>query len=422
VGSRIGILADDQGGQLTSSLCSTVDADLLLAGDRTLTIDGTGPPVFLVAGYDGPARLMLIDSNGGLVATAGGTDEAMGGMDACPGQSMIGELVNDQVVLRSTTDLGELRRFDLDGLPYEQAISGIWCIDPDGGRIWLAVDYWTEAGGHDLRLVDAANVDGDPIIQGEYGWLGVGANHAVAGEGATGRKIWRIDLATAERALLHEIPMESGWSEPWGSAWIAPDGERVMISEFRYNDDGGGRSKLFLYRLASNELLWQGESMPTTDGIGWVDDGGFLVSSYPTIEAEVPQYLLIDTNAGAISELPAIPGWQTLRVGDHLSGVEGAHLQVMPAEGGSLVELRILPSESHHLVAVLQPEASVAPTTAVEAVTPASPEPPSAASNPAGSSSLPWRPGLMAVGVVTVGLILVPVGVAVSRRRRSSDG
>ena len=78
-----------------------VDADLLLAGDSPLEIDGSGPPVFLVAGYDGPARLMLIDAAGGLVAAIGAEGESMNGLAMCPASDRMVELMNDQLVVRS---------------------------------------------------------------------------------------------------------------------------------------------------------------------------------------------------------------------------------------------------------------------------------------------------------------------------------
>ena len=153
-------------------------------------------------------------------------------------------------------------------------------------------------------------------------------------------------------------------------AWVDPTGDRVMVAEWRYRDDTGGNSTFFLYDLTNGELLWQSETMATADGIGWVDDHTFAAYSYPDMNSDAVDTLLIDTTSETIAHLPAAPGWQLFRVGEDLSGVTGAHLSVMPIEGGPVAELRLLPSEMHHLAAVLQPEAEITGTTVVAEVAP----------------------------------------------------
>jgi hypothetical protein len=406
VGDRIGLFVTEENGELSSSLCATVDPDLLLAGDGPLAIDGTGPPVFLVAGYDGPARLMLVDANGGMLAAIGAEGESMNGLAMCPGTDRFVELMNDQIVVRSTIDLTEIRRVDLDNLPYELAVPGFWCRDESGDTMWLSVDHWTEGGGSMIRLVDAEDLD-HPILEGPYGWLEVGNGFAVGGEGPTGKRIWRVDLETKERSLLHEIPMEPGDSEPSGTAWVDPAGDRVMITQWRYRDDTGGNTTFLLYDLNSGELLWQSEVMATADGAGWVDDQTFSAISYPDMNSDVVDYLFIDTASETIAHLPATPGWQVLRVGDNLSGVMGPHLNVMPIDGGPISELRLLPSEMHHLAAVLQPEAEITGTTVVAEVAPAPDPEDSTASG--GSQvvepSVPWPVISAAAVLIVVGLV-----------------
>ena len=406
VGERVGLFLTEEDGELSSSLCAMVDPDLLLAGDSPMAIDGTGPPVFLVAGYDGPARLMLIDANGGLVAAIGAEGESMNGLAMCPGGDRFVELMNDQMVVWSTLDLTEIRRVDLDNLPYERAVPKIWCRDVSGDTLWLSVDDWTESDGSMIRLVDAEALD-HSILEGPYGWLEVGDGFAVGGEGPTGRSIWRIDLETMERSLLHEIPMEPGDSEPSGTAWVDPTGDRVMITQWRYRDDTGGNSTFFLFGLTDGELLWQSETMATADGIGWVDDDTFAAYSYPDMNSDVVDNLFIDTTSETIAHLPATPGWQVLRVGDDLSGVMGPHLNVMPIEGGPVREPRLLPSEMHHLAAVLQPEAAITGTTVVAEVAPAPDHEDSTASG--GSqlveTSVPWPVISAAAGLTLAALV-----------------
>ncbi len=169
--------------------------------------------------------------------------------------------------------------------------------------------------------------------------------------------------------------MEPGDSEPSVTAWVDPSGDRVMLAQWRYRDDTGGNSTFFLYDLTNGELLWQSETMATADGVGWVDQDTFAAYSYPDMNSDVVDHLFIDTANETIAHLPATPGWQVLRVGEYLAGVMGAHLQVMPIDSGPVGELRLLPSEMHHLAAVLNTEAEITGTTAVaEVAPPADPE------------------------------------------------
>ena len=417
VGDRVGLFVTEEDGELSSSLCAMVDPDLLLAGDSPLAIDGTGPPVFLVAGYDGPARLMLVDASGGLVAAIGAEGESMNGLAMCPGTDRFIELMNDQMVVRSAIDLTEIGRVDLDNLPYERAVPRIWCRDESGDTIWLSVDDWTESGGSKIRLVDAEDLD-QPILEGPYGWLEVGNGFAVGGEGPTAKSTWRIDLNSEERTLLHEVPMDPGDSEPSVTAWVDPVGDRVMLAQWRYRDDTGGNSTFLLYDLTDGELLWQSETVATADGVGWVDQDNFAAYSYPDMNSDVVDHLFIDTTNETIAHLPATPGWQMLRVGEHVAGVMGAHLQVMPIDGGPVGELRLLPSEMHHLAAVLDTEAEITGTTAVaEAAPPADPEVSTATGGPhVTEASVPW-PVISAAAVLILAAL---VGMILWRRSSAS--
>jgi len=190
-------------------------------------------------------------------------------------------------------------------------------------------------------------------------------------------------------------------------AWVDPTGDRVMITQWRYRDDTGGNSTFFLYDLTNGELLWQSESMATADGIGWVDQDTFAAYSYPDMNSEVVDNLLIDVASQSIAHLSDSPGWNTLRVGDNLTGVMGPHLNVMPIDGGPVGELRLLPSEMHHLAAVLQPEAEITGTTVVAEVAPApDPDDRTASGGSQGvEAAVPWPAISAAAGLILAGLV-----------------
>lgn len=407
VGERVGVFVTIEGETPTGSLCTMVDPDLLLAGDLPFELDGSGPALFLVAGYSGRARLMLLDAEGGLLTMVGNDGENLHGLTTCPGSALFVEMVNDQLVVRSTADLSEIRRVDLHGLPFEVGVPRIWCRDPAATSLWFATEEWTEENGTVYQVVDADSLD-VPILEGEFGWLDLGVDFAVAGIGPTAETILRIDLQSKEETLLHKIPVDPGDSEPSGRGWVNPAGDRVIITQWRYRDGIGGSTTIFLYDLTTGQPLWQSPGLPTSDGIGWVDETKFLAYSYPDMNSDQVDNLLINTENFEITNLADLPGYQTLRTGDQLVGVTGATLKVMSISGGELSTLRVLPSETHHLAAVLDQAATVVTTS-----------PPVVNTTPSVASPEVSATGLLGWLIAPIALV---VGLALALGHRRSRG
>ena len=418
MGERVGVFVTLEGETPTGSLCTMVDPDLLLAGEQPFELDGSGPPLFLVTGYSGRARLMLLDAEGGLLAMVGDDEENLNGLTVCPGSALLVEMVNDQLVVRSTSDLAEIRRVDLHGLPFEVSVPRIWCRDRVATSLWLATDEWTEDTGTVYQVVDAQNLD-VPILEGGFGWLDLGNDFAVAGVGPTAETILRIGLGSNEATLLHKIPVDPGDSEPSGNGWVNPAGDRVVITQWRYRDGIGGSTTIFLYDLTTGEPLWQSPALPTSDGIGWVDDTTFLAYSYPDINTDEVDNLMIDIESLEITHLAGLPGYRMMRMGDQLVGVTGATLRVMSISGGELTTLRVLPSETHNLAAVLDQSATVVTTAPSGVSTTASVASPEVSATAGGSSAswLAW-PGLIAPIFLVV---LVALGFLHRRSRHQSS-
>ncbi|HEX5671226.1 MAG TPA: hypothetical protein VFY46_00735 [Acidimicrobiia bacterium] len=421
VGERVGVFVTIEGETPTGSLCTMVDPDLLLAGDLPFELDGTGPPLFLVAGYSGRARLMLLDAEGGLLTMIGDEGENLHGLTTCPGSALFVEMVNDQLVVRSTADLSEIRRVDLQGLPFEVGVPRIWCRDPAAASLWVATDEWTEENGTVYRVVDADILD-VPILEGEFGWVDLGADYAVAGIGPTAETILRIDLASKEETLLHKIPVDPGDSEPSGRGWVNPAGDRVVITQWRYRDGLGGSTTIYLYDLTTGQPLWQSPGLPTADGIGWVDDTKFLAYSYPDMNGDEVDNLMIDTETLEITYLADLPGYRTLRTGNQLVGVAGATLNVMSIATGEVSPVRVMPSETHSLVAVLDQTATVATTAPAVVTTTAPAASPEVSANPTDSSFplLTW-PGLLVAPIALGAIVSLALLNQRLRRRNTPD-
>ena len=421
VGERVGVFVTMEGETPTGSLCTMIDPDLLLAGDQPFDLDGTGPPLFLVAGYSGRGRLMLLDAEGGLLAMVGNGEENLHGITTCPGSGLFVEMVNDQLVVRNTADLGEVRRVDLHGLPFEVGVPRIWCRDEAASSLWLATDEWTEENGTVYRVVDADDLDA-PILEGEFGWLDLGVEFAVAGIGPTAETILRIDLESKEVTLLHKIPVAPGDSEPSGRGWVNPAGDRVIITQWRYRDGIGGSTTIFLYDLATGQPLWQSPGLPTSDGIGWVDNTKFLAYSYPDMNADEVDNLMIDTETLEITHLADLPGFRTLRTSDQLVGVTGATLNVMSIATGELTPLRVMPSEIHNLVAVLDQTATVDTTAPSVVTTTTSAASPEVYAKPTDSTAALVRwPGVLVAPIALGAIVSLALLYRRLRRRSSPD-
>ncbi|HKX74722.1 MAG TPA: hypothetical protein VJR05_04955 [Acidimicrobiia bacterium] len=404
LGERVGVLVQVENGIARGNLCTMANPDLLLVWDRALAVESEGPPVFLVAGSEGLARLVLLDEAAQIVALVGGEGENLNGLTVCPGSSLLVEMVNDQLVVRSTADLREVRRIDLMGLPFEVGVPNIWCRDPAAQQIWLGTDQYTEEGEIIFQVLSADNLD-QPLLEGPYSWMEVGPHVAVGGEGPTAETIWRIDLASGERTLLHKIPVDSADSSPSGRGFINPNGTQVMVSEWRYNDDRGGLTNLFLYDLESGEVVSQIDSFPTADGVGWIDERRFLLYSYPDINSDQVDNVIIDVVTSEVTVLDEFAGWRNHILGEQMVGAMEARLRAVPLAGGQPIELRLLPSEYHYLAAILDPEAQLAaPTTTSGPITTSSPTTSTAVPRTSeGPGS--WPLLLAAMGVV--GLIVI---------------
>jgi len=119
IGNRAGIMVRVQDGEYHSSLCETIDADVLLAASEPLATGADGPARFLLSAGVGGYDFLTVNEEGGIVAghSSSNTGEYGRTMHSfCPESNLLVELWGDRLIVRSLMDLGVVNQIDLTTL------------------------------------------------------------------------------------------------------------------------------------------------------------------------------------------------------------------------------------------------------------------------------------------------------------------
>ena len=140
VGTRIGLFLERSNGRWTSSLCSQVSPeDLVAAAEPLPPPNGRGPATLLVAGRFGPARLLALDALGRTLAYGRGAGSVLQ-LSACPGGRRAAEVVQTEtglrVAIRELPTLRIVRRRPVLSPPATSP-TAFRCETADGTRLLL---------------------------------------------------------------------------------------------------------------------------------------------------------------------------------------------------------------------------------------------------------------------------------------------
>lgn len=352
---------------------------------------------------------MTLDASGRLLAAAG--DERWSwSTHVCPGGERIIEVVEGEVIVRTTSDLNQERTISPSDIEGEE-LSQAWCLDPGAERILGVLNGLEQPT---TRLVDVA----DPaaaLYTGRADQLvsiDVGLTHAAVASGARSASLELIDLSANSTT---EIPTPPGQVATVG---FSPGGTKLVVGSTQQNP-GGYQTVVHVFETGNDgaATVYTGEPMASTDLVGWVDDGRIALSHYPDLNAESPLLLLLDTETGATTEID-VPGWQHRATSDGLVSVGDGTLWFTP-NGGAAAELASLPSPAHSLVTILDPGAEItiaAPPAATAGAAPSDtpPSDPPEASEP-GPEDAPFP--AVPVAVIGAAGLLAVAGWVILRRR-----
>lgn len=384
-GQRAGVFLHNESGHPASNLCSVTTPDALLSADRPLVVDGSGPPVFLLAAETGRARLATLDPAGRLLAVAAG-EEPIWSVSVCPGSRRLVEATANGITVREVATLEAVDESTADPPPEQ-----VWCVQEEAREI-LAL--FPIEDGRRMRLQRLG--DSEPLYVGEYHSVVTGPD-AVALPHPEGN----VELIRFADGQTQTVPTGA---EP-GAVDFSPDGDRLLVTETHHDSTGHYTTIARIHDVDSGEQLWQSDPLADTEVTGWLDDRTLAAAHYP-VEADRPREFIIDIETGETTETD-LAGWEFFTTAGGVASTENGHLYVK-VEGEPATRLASLPSPNHRLVAVLDRAAAIE----IPATTRPAPSSTPQAAPGAGTAAIP---SVVAVGLAAA---VVAVGTAVVFRRR----
>lgn len=357
VGNRAGVFLRAEGDTLSSSLCETIDPDVLLAGLKPLVVGAPGPGVLLVSGSIGGFNYVVLNESGGIVAGVNGPgvepfDRPWQFAD-CPGGKTLVEQWGRWLIVRDLSDLSMIRQIDLQNYADTTSFTATRCMAQDGSSILLAGEEWT--GNRSVSRLFNVSESVDPTMELPPGQVYLGEEFAVVQDYESG-EVKVVDYDTGEDKVIHVVEREASDDiyVSISTVAISPDSKAIAVSEVRYDPSNGSKSTLVLYeadgtklatvelegevhwlywldsdRLAANRSIddgrsssstiyatpslsveiqldgWQGYNTVVSDGVAYAVDGGSIVSA-DLETGEVEQIATLPTqDAGPIAVLPA---------------------------------------------------------------------------------------------------------------------
>jgi len=406
IGHRAGVFLYEVDGGFASSLCDTVDADVLLAASRPLAIGAEGPPVLLIVGQMVGYNYLTVNSSGEVVSAFRGQREREYDQPwriaACPGGDLILEQWTWQLVVRDLSDLTIVDRISLADFANEHSISDARCMDADGSSVWLAGDNWNNDRS-EYAIYDASN-GLVPILNLPAGQAWIGANHTVI-QDLEGNTITSVDHGTGESKVIHESTPRGPDSNYTGVGSVAfsPDGTSIAVLEVDYPSAGKPTSVVTIYDESGAAT-----ATVDVDGEAWRLDwtGGLIIVQTP--QSGHADFVALVLSAGDLSSVIELVGWDAsnpVLAGNFIYGTSGGALVRADLSSGSIEELNTLPTPYLGPLAALPDDfdSSSTPTEPDQAPQPATPTVPPI-TIPAGSES---NQAMGAARIILIALSLV---------------
>jgi hypothetical protein len=417
-GQRAAIFIDIQGKTLSSGLCSTMDADAVLAHLNPQQPKAAKATLVVASSGEGGRHLWLFNDRGELASTtAHDGDEYLQDFTLCPGGRTAVELWSKQVIVRDLTTLEPVRTQRV-----AERIGRVWCRDEKGARL-LAATRDPNTGDWDA-IVSLREPDNE-LVSGAWPLVEVNGDHVIATVGRDFTELRRISLRTGQDDLIFKASDRPGLAVhvPAGieQFTISPDGNRVAFEVTRYPEQGEPSSDAFIFDLRSLQI--QARSHIDSEGatLRWVDDQHLVFTDYATATM-----LLSASDLRPAARLPKDSQWASLRgPGTTLLGMDGPRLSSVDTESGATATLATVPAQyAGWLLRLPQPlQVAQRPPGGTGRPTPSDPaseasEPPALPPASTPTTSVPTSPGVgPAVGAAV--LLVSAIALVLVRRRRS---
>ena len=288
VGQRIGLFLRRERGAWTSSLCSQIAPEQLLAAARPLPRpNGKGPVALLVGGRFGHARTLALDARGRTLGYGAGAGETIL-LAPCPGARHVAELATREgsgtVYRVGVRDLRTLRlvRERTLRLGGQVVPSELGCADRAGSVIHVFAASGEPANA--ARLIRVGLRSTSVLWRGAALAARFRAGQAYMTAGPRGERAIAVSLASGRATLLARVPPYTGALVP------SPDGRILAgVAHRGVRDAGRLPPRLVVVDGASRRVRTSSlGSLEVVGSVVWLDERRFAFFPYgPADEVRV---------------------------------------------------------------------------------------------------------------------------------------
>lgn len=418
VGNRAGIIVRVDGDEYHSSLCETIDADVLLAASEPLATGAVGPARLLLSARVGGNDYLTVNDAGGIVAGLGGGNanryDRTLQFSACPDSPLVAELWSERLIVRDLMDLSVVNEIDLTTVGEETSFSAARCMTSDASTIWLVGEHWSGSASS-FAIYDATS--GLALLHElPEGQATLGAQFAIV-NGNQYERLSILNYTTGDITTLHQIERED--DETYiaiASAAISPDGTLIAALEVDY--EGTADSDLILYTPNGDEI---NRTDIDAEGwwVSWVDSSRLIIQTSQSNGSHAVARVLAAPGLEPLLDLDDWGSYEILADGDIVYGQENGSLMRADLKTGEMTLVATYPVQYLGPIALLPEGHEAAPATddGSATATPTDTVPPLIAEAipvEADQSASTFAQVLVA-GLVIVGL--VALGLALRRRR-----
>jgi len=353
VGNRAGIMVRVDGNEYHSSLCETIDANVLLASLEPLETGAPGPPLLFVSARIGGFDYLVVNESGGIMSAL--TNENFDLHDrpwnfsGCSDGPLFLELSSWHLTVRDRTDLSVVRHVSLEGFADEVAVVDARCMDADGSTIWVVGDRWV--GDRSVVSIYDATDELRPIFEIPAGQTTLSDTYVIVQEYQRDDRVLVLDYESGESTTLHSIVRTDDTYIGVASVAPSPDGSTIALLEVNFADPHT-TSTLILYHPSGEEI-----KRIEIDGEGWsvdwIDEDRIVVA---TSNPDYTHHVAHIFSAPELAREIELEGWQATDLvldGEFLYGRNGGELMRADLQSGEVASIATYPVQNLGPVALL---------------------------------------------------------------------
>jgi hypothetical protein len=353
VGNRAGILVRVEGGEYHSSLCETIDANVLLASVEPLETGAPGPPLLFVSAPFGGFDYLVVNESGGIMSALSNENldlhDRPWHFSGCSDGTLFLELSSWHLTVRDRTDLSVVRQVSLEGFADEVAVVDARCMDADGSTIWVVGDRWV--GDRSVVSIYDATDDLRPISEIPAGQTTLSDTYAIVQEYQRDDRVLVFDYESGESITLHNIVTTDDTYVGVASVAPSPDGSTIALLEVTFADPDT-TSTLILYDPSGHEIN-RIELDAEGWSVGWIDEERIVVS---TSNPDYTHQLAHVFSAPDLAPEIELEGWQDtdpVLDGEFLYGRDGGELMRADLRSGEVASIATFPVQYLGPIALL---------------------------------------------------------------------